>query len=73
MSVSLYKAWRVGIPITTQYNNIYVIIEQFMTLAELIVGASSGRACSLLGQQKARTLLASNVSSAVPDSFSVTT
>ncbi len=32
--VSFYEAWRVRISITTQYNNIYVIIEQFMTLAE---------------------------------------
>ncbi len=35
-----------------QYYNIYVIIEQVMMLAELIVGATSSQTCSLLlGQQ----------------------
>ncbi len=43
-----------------------------MTLAELSVGASSSQTCSLLlGQQKARALLAVSASSAVPDSYSV--
>ncbi len=71
--VSFYKAWRVGIPITTQYDNIYVINEQFVTLAELIIGASSSQTCSLLfGQQEARALRAGNVSSAVPHSYSIT-
>ncbi len=37
---SVGNSMRVRIPIITQYKNIYVIIEQFMTLAELIVGAS---------------------------------
>ncbi len=71
--VSFYKAWQVGIPITMQYYNIYVIIEQFMMLAELIVGATSSQTCSLLlGQQEARALLAASISAAVPHSYSVT-
>ncbi len=38
------KAWTVGISITTQYDNIYVIIEQFVTLAKPLIHTSSDRA-----------------------------
>ncbi len=47
-------ARRIGISTITQYYNIYVIIEQHITLAAPLICASFSRACSLLLRRQER-------------------